>query len=328
MASALFLACGQTFGGSSGPSADGGIGGSGISTGPITAFGSIFVNDIEWFIDDSEIELDDQVGSEGDLRLGMVVRVEGDINRENGTGEAVRVFFNDELEGPIESIGDIGLDGSIKELEVLDQKVWIEVGVTWFDDDEGDDGGDGDDSDFGFDTIAVGDVIEVSGLIDQNGIIRATHIELEGEVEFGVTEVELKGTITGFAAGSSFMIGAVTIHFDPTGVTTDLSGLPDGVQNDLFVEIEGTITAAQEVEASAIELENEFDDDDDADDILFTGFVQNFMGVDDFFVGSQAVDASGAEFENGDASMLVEGILIEVDGDIVGDVLIADEVEF
>ncbi|MBW2389839.1 MAG: hypothetical protein JRG89_15610, partial [Deltaproteobacteria bacterium] len=126
MASALFLACGQTFGGSSGPSADGGIGGSGISTGPITAFGSIFVNDIEWFIDDSEIELDDQVGSEGDLRLGMVVRVEGDINRENGTGEAVRVFFNDELEGPIESIGDIGLDGSIKELEVLDQKVWIE----------------------------------------------------------------------------------------------------------------------------------------------------------------------------------------------------------
>lgn len=258
----------------------------------------------------------------------MVVRVEGEINRRDGTGRARRVFFDDELEGPIELITDVGVDGSILELRVLDKRVWVEAGVTRFDVDvDVDDDDDDDSSDFGFDTIAVGDVIEVSGLVDQHGIIRATHVELEGVLEFGVTEVELKGTVAGFADGSSFfMIGAVTIHFDPNGIATDLSDLPGGVENDLFVEVEGRITATNEVEASGIELEDEFDDD--ADEISLTGFVQSFMGVDDFFVGSQKVDASGAEFENGNASMLEDGLLIEVDGDIVEGVLIADEVEF
>jgi hypothetical protein len=314
------LACGELSGGSGGPSAEGGIGGSGISTGPITGFGSIFVNEIEWFIDDSEIEFDEQPGSEDDLRIGMVVRVEGTIDREAGTGQALRVFFDDDLEGPIESI-TVSPDGLTKDLLVLDRIVRIEAGVTRFDDDEDDD------SDFGFATIKVGDVIEVSGLIDQNGNIRATHIELEGEIEFGVTEVELTGTIEGFAGGSSFMIGAITVRFDPTGATTDLSDLPGGVQDGLFVEVEGTLTAPNEIEADEIELEDEFDDDD-AGEFSLTGFVQNYVGIDDFFVGSQAVDASGAEFENGNASMLEDGILVEVEGDIVGGVLIADEVEF
>jgi hypothetical protein len=326
---ALFLACGQAGGGSGGPSSGGGVGGTGVTTGPITAFGSIFVNEIEWFIDNSEIEFDEQMGSEDDLRIGMVVRVEGEIDREAGTGQAQRVYFDDELEGPIERITDVGLDGLIKELLILGRTVQIQAGVTQFDDDEGDDEEDSD-SDFGFDTIAVGDVVEVSGLIDQNGTIRATHIELEGEIKFGVTEVELKGIIEGFVDGSSeFMIGAVTVHFDPTGENTDLSDLPGGVRNGEFVEVEGTITAVNEVDASEIELEDEFDDDDeDGDEFSITGFVQDYMGIDDFFVGSQAVDASDAEFENGNASMLEAGVLVEVEGEILDGVLIAEEVEF
>jgi len=327
---ALLFSCGQVGGGSGGPSAEGGIGGSGISTGPITAFGSIFVNDIEWFIDESEIEFDEEMGGEDDLRIGMVVRVEGEINREDGIGHATRVFFDDEIEGPIESISDVGLDGLIKDLVVLGQIVRIEAGVTHFDVDiDVDDDDENDDSDFGFDTIAEGDVIEVSGLIDHAGRIRATYIELEGFVQFGVTEIEFRGTISGFdEGGSSFMIGPVTVNFDPTGVATDLSDLPGGVQDDIYVEVEGRLTAAREVEASEIELEDEFDHHEDEDEVSLTGFVQSFMGIDDFFVGQQAVDASGAEFENGNASMLEDGTLVEVDGEIVDGVLIADEIEF
>ena len=239
--------------GGSGDVAEGGIGGSGISTGPITDFGSIFVYDIEWFIDDSEIEFDGEAGSEDDLRIGMVVRVQGEIDKENRTGEASEVFFDDELEGPIESIVVIEAEQT-KELTILGQKVWIDVDSTRFDDDVS--------PDFGFDSIGVDDVVEVSGLLDHLGVIRAPHVEREGVVVLGVTEVEFQGLISGFTGGgSSFMIGEVTVTFDPEGNDTDLSDLPGGPANGVLVEVEGVFNAVNQVFAIEIELEDEFDED-------------------------------------------------------------------
>ena len=305
--------------GGSGDVAEGGIGGSGISTGPITDFGSIFVNDIEWFIDDSEIEFDGEAGSEDDLRIGMVVRVQGEIDKENRTGEASEVFFDDELEGPVESIVVIEAEQT-KELTILGQKVWIDADSTRFYDDES--------ADFGFDSIGVDDVVEVSGLLDHLGVIRATHVEREGVVVLGVTEVEFQGLISGFTGGgSSFMIGEVTVTFDPEGNDTDLSDLPGGPANGVLVEVEGVFNAVNQVFAIEIELEDEFDEDD-VDDFSITGFVSDFVSVADFFVGGRRVDASGAEFERGTAAMLEDGRRVEGEGDLVDDVLIADEVEF
>ncbi len=317
LAIVCLLACGQVEGNSGGSLAEGGIGGSGISTGPIVAFGSIFVNGIEWFVDESEIEIDEGIGREDDLRIGMVVRVEGEIDHTNNTGTARRVFFDDDLEGPVQSITPVGGDGSSKELEVLGRRVLIEAHKTRFDEETGTSG-------FDFSTIALGDVVEISGLIDPDRVIHATYVELKGAVEFGATRVELKGVISGLAGGATFMIGGTTIHFDDA---TDISDLPDGVENDLYVEVEGILISAQEINAEEIEIEDEFDDDD-PDEVSVTGFVWKFEGVDDFFVGNQGVDASTAEFEQGDASMLEDGVLIEVDGDVVDGVLIADEIGF
>ena len=324
---ALFCAasCGQT-GGGSGSLAEGGIGGTGISTGPITAFGSIFVNDIEWFLDDSEIEVDGEDGSEEILRLGMVVRVEGEIDRDAGTGQATKVYFDDELEGPVSQVAevtDIGIPGQYRRLTVLGMEVLIEAGVTRFRDDEDEN------SDFGFNTIEAGDVVEISGLVDHEGVVRATFVEREGDVVFGETEVEIKGTVSGLATGgSTFMIGSITVEFDPTQVDTDLSGLPgEAVDNGMFVEVEGVLNSANTIFAEEIELEDEFDDDD-AENFSITGYVHDFASLELFFVGGQEVDASGAEFEHGTSSMLEEGRRVEVEGDIVDGVLIADEVEF
>jgi hypothetical protein len=96
--------------------AEGGIGGSGISQGPITEFGSIFVNGIEWFLDDAEIEFDGETLTIAGFNesqktalfnLGMVVRVEGTID-SNGDHWAERVFFDDEIEGPVSDPGVLG----------------------------------------------------------------------------------------------------------------------------------------------------------------------------------------------------------------------------
>lgn len=312
------LACGQTGGGSGDELAEGGIGGSGISNGPIDAFGSIFVNGIEWEIDESQIEFDGAPGAEENLRLGMVVRVEGEIDRANKTGEATKVFFDDELEGPVADITLVAdSNGQIKELTVLGRRIWIELGVTHFDDD--------DLSGFGFDSIVVGDVIEVSGLIDADDVVRATHIEREGDVVLGETEVEVRGVITGYDDVSSFMIGDVTITFDDD---TELDDLPGGViANGLEVEVEGVLTSANEIAADEIEADDDFDDED-YDELSTTGFVSNFVSLSDFLVGGLQVDASSAEFEHGSAAMLENGVRVEVEGDLVDGILIAEEVEF
>jgi len=325
------LACSVDSGGSGSNFANGGIGGTGVSEGPITGFGSIFVNGIKWEIDDSEVDFDGAPGTEGDLRIGMVVRVEGEIDSEAGTGQASRVRFDDELEGPITSIdevGDVGAEDLTLELLILGQRVWVEAGGTRFDDD--DDGS----PDCGLATIAVGDVVEVSGLRDGDGVIRATYLECEGILSLGNTEVELAGTVSGFSEGdgTTFMIGDVTITFDPTGGMTTLEDLPPGgVADGLFVEVEGKITATNEVFANEIEQEDEFDDDD-LDEFSITGFVSDFVGLSDFKVAGRRVDASGAVFENGNALLLEDGVRVEVEGDLVDidgeSVLIADEVEF
>lgn len=312
------LACGQIGGGSGDELAEGGIGGSGISNGPIDAFGSIFVNGIEWEIDESLIQFDGEPGAEANLRLGMVVRVEGEIDRASKTGEATKVFFDDELEGPVADITPVAdSNGQIKELTVFGRRIWIEAGVTHFDD--------GDNSSFNFDSIEVGDVIEVSGLIDAEGIIRATHIEREGEVMLGQTEVEVRGVITGYDGGSSFMIGTVTITFDDD---TELDDLPEGgIENGLEVEVGGVLMSADEIAADEIEADDDFDDDD-YDEFSTTGFVSNFVSVSDFVVGGIWVDASSAEFEHGSSAMLEDGVRVEVEGNLVDGTLIAEEVEF
>ena len=49
----------------------GGMSGTGVSQGSIVSFGSIFVNGVEWQIGNAQIEVDDVVGVETDLRGGM-----------------------------------------------------------------------------------------------------------------------------------------------------------------------------------------------------------------------------------------------------------------
>ncbi|TFG44036.1 MAG: hypothetical protein E4H48_01160, partial [Syntrophobacterales bacterium] len=105
----LFFGCGN-----SGGTAGGGIGGSGItvsavSVGSVASFGSIIVNDVEFDTTNAEVVVEGEVRGTGDaavtslLSRGMVVRVEGRLDGER-TGTAARVVFNDNVEGPVESI--------------------------------------------------------------------------------------------------------------------------------------------------------------------------------------------------------------------------------
>ena len=62
---------------------DGGIGGTGVAYGAITAFGSVWVNGVEYSTSNTTFKTDDNPnggGSQNDLRIGMVVQVDGSIS--------------------------------------------------------------------------------------------------------------------------------------------------------------------------------------------------------------------------------------------------------
>jgi hypothetical protein len=307
----LLSACGGSGGGSDGSDSTAGIGGTGIVFGKITGFGSVHVNGGIFEIDNSRFDVDgDTDADQGDLALGMVITLE--VETENGvyTGKVIEVVYDDEIEGPV-SVVDPQV-GTTKIIHVFGQDITIDETSTLF---EG----------TSFVTITVDDLVEVSGFRVSATEINATYVEKTGVLMLG-SEVELRGDIEQYMGGSTFEIDGTVIHFDPTGVATEIDVLGGVISNGLYVEIEGTIRADLSVDADKIEAEDE-DFDDDVDDISLQGIVSGFTDIAlDFFIDSQLVNASTAQLSPASLT-LMDGLNVEVEGEIVGGKLIADEVE-
>lgn len=310
----ISMCCGG--GGGSSVAANGGTSGTGISQGSISSFGSIFVNGVEWNLSGTTIEIDGTPGSESDLRVGMVVRVEGDFAASGLTGTANRVTFDDEIEGPIASAPVETVPGLVREFSVLGQTVRIHADSTAFDDGAT------------FAGLAADDVVEVSGFVDASGAIDATRVELKGQLPI-VNEVELRGTVANLVSNANstgiFDLGSVVVRYDSTTVFSDTSRLL--LANGDFVEVEGTLrVTGNEIDASEIELEIEGFGDANADDVEIEGIVQSCPQAPSFCVGSVPVDASGASFDP-IGFMPAPGDLVEVEGSLANGVVIAQTVE-
>jgi hypothetical protein len=313
---AMLSACGGSGGGSD---TTAGIGGTGIAVGKITDFGSIFVNGGIFNINQTQFLVDgeEKVGQAGQdaLAIGMVVLVKTETNNGVLTGEALEVFYDDEVEGPIAAVPGITVspDGTQKTFDIFDQIITIDETDTIFDGTS-------------FNTISINDVVEISGFRVSPIAINATYVEWKEVLNLPGSEVELRGTIQNHnpVPPDSFEINGITINTD--GMTQ--INVPGGLQNGLFVEVEGLIQtqAPTSILASEIEFEDE-DLGDDVDDVSLQGIISNFnVGLQTFEIDGQAINFSGAQIEPSGAT-LENGLEVEVEGDIVGGGLIAEEVE-
>jgi hypothetical protein len=295
---------------------NGGMSGTGISQGSVTAFGSIFVNAVEWAVDTATIELDGAPATEADLRLGMVVRIEGQLDPTGLTGVATSVVFDDAVEGPIAAPPVETIPGVEKTFEVLGRTVVIDFDATVFD------GG------ASFDGLAMDDVVEVSGFVDENDRIQATRVELKGQLATN-DEVELRGRVASLMANTAdtgiFDLGPIMVHY--TAMTTfdgvSRATLADG---DL-VEVSGTLGAnGAEIDAETIELEIEGLGGGDVARVEVEGIVALCPQSPEFCVDGIPVTTSGASFEPMGFTPM-PGDRVEVDGSLVAGVLVADRVE-
>ena len=312
----LVAACAPT--GDGNTAATGGMSGTGISQGSVSAFGSIFVNGIEWDTSTATIELDGSPATELDLRLGMVVRVEGDFEVAGTTGTATLVVFDDSLEGPIENAPvDVVPGGLEKTFDVLGTTIIIHQNDTIYDDGAS------------FLTLAADDVIEISGFVDNNGAIRATRVELKGQFP-AISSVELRGSVSNLITNpdgtGSFMLGSILVRYVMSTTFDDVT--PSTLMDGDPVEVTGTLQMAMagtEVVATKIELESG-GFIGNADEAEIEGIVSNLISNTSFDVSGTPIDATSATFEP-PGFIVLDGAPVEVEGRLENGILIADKVK-
>lgn len=307
----LLIASLSGCGGGSGGSVanNGGIGGTGVTAaGTITAFGSIFVNGVEFDTSTATFNVDGNSNAlENDLALGMFVSVSGTVDANGTTGTANSVVFDDAIQGRISAV-TTDPDGLTKTLTVFDSTILADKAATAY-------------QNVSFANLAVDDVIEVSGFTDNAGILHATRIEKKGNFTAGVSEMEVKGIVSGLS-GTSFTLGSFSV--DASG-PVDLSEIPNGVISDgMRVEVKGTLNGTI-ITATKIEEENDLFGDDE-NQVSLEGIITNFTGNSSFQISGQQINAAGATFEPNTLT-LKNGIEVEVEGPITNGVLQATKVK-
>jgi hypothetical protein len=303
----LVLGCGG--GGGSEPVAGIDRGGITLASGPINGFGSVIVNGVHYSTAGATITIDGQPGTESDLRVGQVVRVEGTVDASGTTGTARAIRFDDEVEGPVQSI-----ELAASRLVVLGQTIVVGAGTSY------------DDAIVprGLEGLLVGDRIEVSGLVDSDGVVLATRIERKP----AANSVEVKGPASAVdTAARRLSINALVVDYS----SAQLSGFDGGQPaNGDLLEAKGSVNGSGVLVATSLEREStelSGTTDDDAD---LEGLVTRFASPTDFDVAGQRVTTTAStRYEGGGAGDLALDANVEVEGgfDATGRI-VADEVKF
>ena len=298
---------------------NGGMSGTGISQGAISSFGSIFVNGVEWQTDGAQVEIDGVMRPATDLRVGMVVRVQGDLAASGSSGTALDVVYDTLVAGPIEQDAMLAnAAGTEKTFVVLGRTVLVDEITTAFD------GG------ASFASLRRDDVVGISGFVDDSGVVHASRVESKGQFPT-VDEAELEGVVENLSQspdGSGiFDIGTITIEYDAMTVFSGVSS--SALAAGDYVDVSGRLVGGgtDRIAADRIDLEDEGLGIEDREDAEVEGFVTNFVSVADFRVSGIPVDASGATLEPS-GSMIQDGSFVEIEGSLLSGVLVATRVGF
>jgi hypothetical protein len=211
-----------------------GIQGSGyrslIAVGPITAFGSVFVNGVEYFTSGAQVLIDDQPGTEAQLHAGQIVTIKGSVNADGVTGTATEVSFHGDVQGPATQI-----DARDNTLVVLGQRVRV-TGSTLFDEGV---------QPANLTGLQTGSFVEVSGFANATGKIVASRVNLKS----AGSNLQVKGAVQDLdTATHTFRINALVVDY---GASSSAATLANG---SIVVAQGATLTSAGELLATRVEV--------------------------------------------------------------------------
>lgn len=298
-------------GGGGGGNGSGSTGSSITSVGRVDGFGSVYVNGVEYDTSHTRYRVDDEDGYDDSvLAVGMKVRVEGQINADGVTGRADSIYYDDDLEGPIDS-GSVVENGNTKTFTVLGTGVSVDANTTVFHDGAS------------FAGLVDGVEIEISGFFDGD-ILIASRIELQSDSNH---DYEIKGTLTqfdGVTVTIELRNGAQAGPYAVSGsARIDLPSDPIGSYVEIkLVDTGGTLEAVR-IERDDRHLVHEHDHY-----VSLRGVVSG-NPVDGFSIDGVPFEVSPAtRYEPATlAGNLSAGMVVEVKGDMSSGTLIATKIE-
>jgi Domain of unknown function (DUF5666) len=278
----------------------------GFTSGPITGFGSVIVNNVRY--DDSVATVQDGDGSNrssSDLRLGMTVEINSSIvtvGSSTNTAKASAIRYDSELLGAVLSIS-----ASTSTFTVLGQTVLTDA-ATVFDSSVG-----------SLVSLKVGAFVEVFAVFDPATLrYRATRV---GPAGSGTTP-HLRGLVAQVDSATQ------TLKITNTFYTyAGAAGMPADLAAGQFVRLRVAAGAPVNSRYTVLGFGTALRPLPDSTEASVQGRISAFTSISSFNVNGRSVDASGATFPNGSAGLKV-GARVNVEGSARNGILLAKKVSF
>ena len=273
--------------------------------GVISGFGSIIVGGVHF--DDSRAAVRDDDGNarnRSELKLGMMVEVDaGNVDRAAASAQAMQIRWGSEIVGPVGVV-----DALASTVEVLGQTVLVTTSTVFDDTLAG-----------GLAALVAGRVVEVHGILDPaNGRVVATRIEAEDSP----AAYKLRGQIANLdSTAKTFTINGQPVSY--TGLPAAM--VPPGLTNGQIVRV---LLQTTQVNGAwvAIALRGGLRLPDRSGEAHLEGVITSFTSTASFSLNGLPVDATNASFPDGTTGVEI-GARVEVEGTVVGGVLVATKVE-
>ncbi len=282
------------------------------SVGRIDGFGSVYVNGIEYDTSNTTYRVDDETGYDDSiLAVGMKVRVEGHVNSDNRTGVANSIYYDDDIEGPIDS-GSLVENGNTKNFTVLGLSVSVDGATTVFHDGAS------------YAGLVEGVEIEVSGFFDGNVLV-ASRVELQRDSRH---DYEIKGVVTQYDGTTLMLQLRDGVEVGPYEVSSSVSidDLPlDPIGQ--YVEIKLTDNAGT-LEVTRIEGEDEHLVHDHDYDVSLRGILAG-NETDGFSIDGTPIELTpDTRYEPSSLAVNIEsGLMVKIKGEMSNGTLIAYKIE-
>ena len=282
---------------------------SSTSSGVITGFGSVKLVGKEYGTQNTSFTVDGQPGSQSDLKVGMVVTVNGSLS-STGVRTASTIAQEDVVEGAVQ-----GIPSTNDRLVVLGQTVLIDNDTVFDNNIPGQNIG----------GLTVGDLVEVNGFVKGKGLIIATLIEKKNPP----ATCEVKGIVENYDSSvQSFILGGLTVTYSGAAIN-DMPNANGNAWNDLLVEVKGSPCTQASQPLIATNVEPERINVANADEMEVEGAITQFNSPGSFTVnGAPVVIDSNTSFEDGVSDDLALGLEVKVEGSLSNGVVTAKEIKF
>lgn len=277
-----------------------GIEGTGSSQGSASAFGSVFVNGVEFDTRGAEIVVNGAAATEDALAVGMVLQVSGRFTPSGGV--ATRIEFDRLVDGPIEA-----LDMQQGLVTMLNQAVRLDDSTAFVN--------------AAPDDLALNDLCAVSGYTNSAGEIVATRFQRSvNPYVAGATVVDAEGAISELTA-TSFRLGLLLVDYSGAVIDQTAGALANSAHVEVFglqPQAQGTFFAQRGrvknlSQGRAGELAER------------EGIISQFQSLGDFLLNGQQVNAASAQRTDNTSLVPANDVRVEVEGQIDADgVLRAD----